>query len=293
MTINKMPLCMSFPNATRRIERARTMHPVNTRFVTRWLAAAVLSMMTLTTYGATTPRADDPEYGWDLSELYPSPQDWTLEHDKILAQAGALDKYQDTLGQNATDMLTALRAISATKKESARLSTYASLMGDENVSIGVNQERVQAAQALATAIGEKTAWLRPQILKLGPDKVHAFERQSPELAYRFGFFLEDSLRYASHTLNTEAERVMAAAANVLNQPDIIYSQLSNGELPFPTVTLSGGSVVRLDDAAYIKYRQATNRRRPQQGLRCILGRAQRLPGHVRRHADDAGDGRRI
>jgi oligoendopeptidase F len=46
---------------------------------------------------------------------------------------------------------------------------------------------------------------------------------------------------------------------VLNQPDLIYSQLSNGELPFPTVTLSDGSVARLDAAAYIKYRQATNR----------------------------------
>src|SRR5450631_208892 len=103
-----------------------TMHPQSTRFVTRWLAAAILSMMTLTTYSATNPQTDNPEYRWDLSELYPSPQAWTLEHDKILAQADALDKYQDTLGHSATDMLTALRAISATKKESARLSTYAS-----------------------------------------------------------------------------------------------------------------------------------------------------------------------
>jgi oligoendopeptidase F len=187
-------------------------------------------MMTLTTHSAANPQPDKPVYRWDLSELYPSPQAWTMEHDKILAQADALDKYQGTLGQSATDMLTALRAISATKKESARLSTYASLMGDENVSIGANQERVQAAQALATAIGERTAWLRPELLKLGPDKVHAFEQQSPELAQRFGFFLEDSLRYAPHTLDTRAEGVMAAAANVLNQPDLIYSQLSNGEL---------------------------------------------------------------
>ena len=88
-----------------------------------WLVAAILSMMTLTTYGAINPQANDPEYRWDLSELYPSKQAWTLEHDKILAQADALDKYQDTLGQSATDMLAALRAISAAKKESARLST--------------------------------------------------------------------------------------------------------------------------------------------------------------------------
>jgi oligoendopeptidase F len=235
------------------------MHPLNIRFVRRWLAAAIVSMMTLTTYSATNPQPDGAKYRWDLSELYSSPQAWALEHDKILAQADALDKYQATLGQSATQMLTALQAISATKKESARLGTYASLKGDENVSIGANQERVQAARALATAIGEKTAWLTPEILKLGAEKVHAFERQSPELAHRFGFFLDDLLRYAPHTLDTEAEGVMAAATGLLSQPERIYSQLSNGELPFPSVTLSDGTAVRLDAAAYIKYRQATNR----------------------------------
>ena len=35
---------------------------------------------------------------------------------------------------------------------------------------------------------------------VGTDKVHAFVRQSPELAHRFGFFLDDALRYAPHTL---------------------------------------------------------------------------------------------
>jgi oligoendopeptidase F len=235
------------------------MRPLDTRFTLGRFAAAILSLTTLAASAASRPEAGNPEYKWDLSELYSSPQAWTLEHDKVAAQAAALNKYRETFGQSAAGMLGALRAISEIRKESARLSTYASLKGDENVSIGANQERVQSAQALATTIGEKTAWLRPEILKLGADKIHAFEQQSPELAHRFGFFLEDSLRYAPHTLDSQGEEVMAAAANVLSQPDQIYSQLSNAELPFPTVTLSDGSVVKLDAAAYIKYRQAADR----------------------------------
>jgi oligoendopeptidase F len=235
------------------------MHPVNARFAAPWLAAAILSMMALAADNDNNVQADNPTYTWDLSDLYPSPQAWAMEHDRILAQANALDKYQDTLGRSAGDMLAALSAISGAKKESARLSTYASLTGDENVKIGMNQERVQAAQVLGTVIGEKTAWLTPEIIKLGADKVHAFERQSPELKRRFGFFLDNALRYAPHTLGTEAEGVMAAAGDVLSQPNIIYSQLANGELPVPSVPLSDGSIVRLDAAAYIRYRQATNR----------------------------------
>jgi len=224
-----------------------------------WLAALLVPIMALAADSATDPQADNPANRWDLSELYPSPQAWTAEHDRILAQAITLDKYKGTLGRSASDMLTALGAISGVKKESTRLSTYASLKGDENVTIGINQERVQAAQVLATAIDEKTAWVRPEIIKLGADKVHAFEQESPELARRFGFFLDNALRYAPHTLGTEAEGVMAAAGNVLSQPNVIYSQLVNGELPLPTVTLSDGSTIRLDGAAYIRYREAPSR----------------------------------
>jgi oligoendopeptidase F len=235
------------------------MHPVNARFVAPWLAAAIVPIAALAADSETNFQADNPAYSWDLGDLYPSPQAWTIEHDRILAQAKVLDKYKDRFGRSAGDMLAALTAISSAKKESARLSTYASLKGDENVKIGINQERVQTAQVLATVIGEKTAWLTPEIISLGADKVHAFERQSPELTRRFGFFLDNALRYAPHTLGTEAEGVLAAAGDVLSQPDVIYGQLANGELPVPTVTLSDGTIVRLDAPAYIRYREATNR----------------------------------
>jgi oligoendopeptidase F len=156
-------------------------------------------------------------------------------------------------------MLKALSAYSHVRKESARLSVYAGLKGDENVKIAVNQERQQSAQALETLISSRTAWLAPEILTIGADKVHAFEKESPELAKRFGFFLDNTLRAAPHTLGVEAEGVLAEAGNVLNQPNTIYSQLANGELPFPEITLSDGKKVRLDQAAYNKYRQSLNR----------------------------------
>lgn len=235
------------------------MHPLNAGLAASWLAATILPVMALAAGTDPSQPAGNPAYSWDLSEIYSSPQAWTLERDRISTQANALDKYKDTLGRSAGDMLTALSAISGAKKESARLGTYASLKSDENVTIAENQERVQAAQALATAIDERTAWLKPEIIRLGADRVRAFEHESPELARRFGFYLDDALRYAPHTLGTEAEGVMAAAGSVLNQPDVIYSQLVNGELPVPTITLSDGRTVRLDGAAYIQYREAPSR----------------------------------
>jgi oligoendopeptidase F len=225
--------------------------------------AVAFAAMFATQAVAAPPPADDsanPAYMWDLSDLYPSPEAWTAAQAKVKAQVDGLDKYKGTLAKDAKSMLTALDAVSMAGKEVARLNVYATLKGDEDVRVAVNQERVQLGQALQAAYGEKSAWVAPEVLALGAGKVHAFLKASPELARRFDFYLDNILRGAPHTLSPEAEGVMASAQTVLVQPDNIYSQLSNGELPFPSVTLADGTKVeRLDQSAYTKYRQAPNR----------------------------------
>lgn len=196
---------------------------------------------------------------WDLSDLYKSPEDWAAEYDRMKEQAQRLDRYQGTLGASAAAMREALDAIAAVNKEASRLYTYASLTADEDLSKPRNQERRQQAGALNTLIGEKTAWVAPEILTLGAAKVQAFVAEDKALAARHDFFLKNILRAAPHTLGLEAESVLASAGDVLQQPDSVYGQLANSDLPYPMVTLSDGTEVRLDQSAYEKYRQSPNR----------------------------------
>jgi hypothetical protein len=96
------------------------MHRLNARFAAPWLAAAILPMIALAGDSDSNHQADNPAYSWDLGELYPSPQAWAMEHDRILVQADALDKYRDTVGRSAGDMLAALR--SAMRRRNRRAS---------------------------------------------------------------------------------------------------------------------------------------------------------------------------
>ena len=196
---------------------------------------------------------------WDLRDLYPSAEAWSASYAKTKAAAAVLDRYKGTLGGGAGAMLKALDALSAVEEESDRLGVYAGLKGDEDLRIAPNQERRQQAQALVTLIGEKSAWLAPEIIALGGAKVHAFEAQSPELARRFDFFLDDTLRAAPHTLGVQAEGVLAASGDVLAQPTAIHDQLMNADMPYPEFTLPKGKRVRLDEPAYEKYRQSGDR----------------------------------
>jgi oligoendopeptidase F len=196
---------------------------------------------------------------WDLTDLYATPEAWSEAFTRAKTAAAALAIYQGTLGGSATAMLSALDAISAVQRESARLAVYAGLKADEDLRVASDQERRQQSQALGTLLAQSTSWLAPEIIALGADTVHRYVAESTPLAQRFDFFLANTLRGAPHTLGDQAESVLAAAGTFLQQPGTVRQVLANGELPLPTVTLSDGVKVKLDQAGYDKYRQSANR----------------------------------
>ena len=52
---------------------------------------------------------------------------------------------------------------------------------------------------------------------------------------------------------------MAATSMMRRQPSNTYRTLANADMPWPTITLSNGEEVRLDQSAYTKYRSVDNR----------------------------------
>ena len=196
---------------------------------------------------------------WDLTDLYPTPEAWNASYTKAQAAAKALGQYKGKLGTSPEGLFKALEVISALNKEAQRLSTYASLKGDEDLRSSADQERRQKAQALVTLLGEQTSWVAPELIALGEERVKTLENARTDLKVRFGFFLHDTLRSAPHTLGPEAEQVLAAAGNILAQPTAIHDQLAHTDMQYPLLTLPDDKHIRLDQPAYEKYRQADSR----------------------------------
>jgi oligoendopeptidase F len=195
---------------------------------------------------------------WDLTDLYPNDAAWAAERTAIQAEIAGLPRLRGTLGRDAAALRTALQAISDTYRKTARLYIYASLKADEDLRVAPNQERKQQAQDVFTAMGEATAWVEPEILTVGQQKVDGFVTAETGLA-RFRFYLANILRRAPHTLSEESERVLASSGSALSGPNDIRDQLASSDIPRPTITLSTGASVRLDDQGYTINRYAANR----------------------------------
>ncbi len=220
-------------------------------------ALAVLTLSS-TAFAATAP-ADSPPPApapiegtvWDLKPLYPDDAAWETERKAIEAALPTLAALKGTL-HDGTSLQSALDQISAMEKRLQRLQLYAHLTADEDLRVQPNQARRQLADDLDSKLGEATSFLRPEVVALGHDQVEAFVAATPGLA-KHKYNLETLLRQAPHTLGPEGESILAAAETPLAQPEAIYHQLADADIPWPTIDIRGKKVT-LDQEGYVNHR---------------------------------------
>jgi oligoendopeptidase F len=196
---------------------------------------------------------------WDLRDLFASDAAWDAERQSLLKAISGLKGQKGTFGRSAAAMRATLEAQSKIIMRTRRLYVYALLKADEDVRVAPNQERKQQAQDVLTTLGEATAWTNPEIAALGAKKVNTFIAADPVLKRRFAFALRDALRLAPHTLTADEEHLLAAAATPLAAPNDIRDQLTSSDIPRPTVKLSDGREIKLDDHGYTLSRSVTDR----------------------------------
>jgi oligoendopeptidase F len=194
---------------------------------------------------------------WDLRPLYASDAAWDAEAQAVEAALPGLAAYKGRLGESAATLKAALQAISDVNKRLARLFVYATLKADEDLQVAANQERRDRAQALASKVGEATAWVNPEVLRLGAARIKALVDSDPGLE-KFRFGLMDTVRLPPHTLGDHGEQQLAAAANPLSGPASIRNQLVLSDIPWPEIEVAG-KTERLDQQGYTRLRSGPDR----------------------------------
>jgi oligoendopeptidase F len=196
---------------------------------------------------------------WDLGDLYADDAAWDAARKKVLADIPGLLKYKGTLGTSADTLAAALIAQSDLGRVAGRVYTYISLKADADLRVSANQEKQAQATDMFTAFGEATSWVAPELLAMGKAKIDGFIAANAALKSRFDFYLADIIRQEEHTLSPEGENLLAGTSSPFSGSRDIREQLVASDIPWPTVTLSTGKQVRLDDQAYTLNRDAPNR----------------------------------
>jgi oligoendopeptidase F len=240
-------------------------------------ALVALTLLAAPAAGARE-RSEIPEkYRWKLGDLFPSVDAWKQARADLQQRIARLPEHRGHLGDSAEALRRGLDAVYGATRDLQRIQVYAQSLSDQDTRVASNRELKQAAEQLGVDLDAATSFVRPEILALDPAKVRAFVAQDPGLApYRFP--LEDILRWKPHTLSTGEERVVAEAGAVTGAGHDAFSVLVDADLPYPTIKLSSGKEVRLDQSAYEVQRASTVRADRDRAFEGFLGALREFRG---------------
>ncbi|MDH4066018.1 MAG: oligoendopeptidase F family protein, partial [Acidobacteriota bacterium] len=198
-----------------------------------------------------------PEFTWNLADIYPTEAAWRAAKDRLAAELSTLRQFEGKL-RSATTLADALDRAYALNKELARTYVYASMLADQDTRASGPQGMQQEMTQLAAAFSAQTSFMEPEILRFETGTVDRFIAAEPRLE-TYAFYLRDIVRRGEHTLTDKEESLLASAGPVAGVPQEAYTILTNADLPYPTVTLSDGTPVVVNQANFTAYRGAPNR----------------------------------
>ena len=202
--------------------------------------------------------AERLEDRWNLADIYPGVAAWNDDAAKLERQLKEFAGCGGHLGDSVRKFKSCLDLYADFSKRAARLDAYASELFAEDTGAPASMELSQKSQILGTHLEEATSFLKPEVLRLGKQKIASFLAQEKTLAiYRRP--LDEVLRAAPHTLDNKGEELVANFGLATGAAGSTYQILANAEMPWPTVKLSDGKEVRLDQSGYTQNREAANR----------------------------------
>jgi oligoendopeptidase F len=217
-----------------------------------------LTVLLISLIGFHHALAESPADRWNLAELYPSVDAWNAEAAKLEAQLRVLAACKGHLGESAARFKKCMDLQSDLTQRFTRMNLYASELLAEDTGAAASLELTQKAEVLGARLNEASAFINPEILRLGRNRITRFLAQDASLKiYRHP--LDEILRLAPHTLDSQGESLLAQVGLMSGAGGSAYSILTNADIPWPTIKLSTGEEVRLDASAYTKYRELPNR----------------------------------
>jgi oligoendopeptidase F len=202
-----------------------------------------------------TANAQTESDRWNLGDIYSSVAAWNADATKLEAQIKDIAACKGKMGDSAARFRQCLDLQADMTKRYYRMGAFSSEQVSEDTGNPAYLELDQRADVLGTKLSEATAFVDPEILHIGKDRIAQFLKQEPALAiYRFP--LEQTLRLAPHTLNDEGEALIAQFGLMDSAGRSSFSILTNADIPWPKIKLSTGEEVTMDASGFDKHRRS-------------------------------------
>lgn len=196
-------------------------------------------------------RSDVPkEYTWALEDLYASDADWMKDLEKLKSMLPQIESFRGKLGKSADSLLELLKLQDELTVLLDRFSNYSLRKADEDTKNTTYQGYKDQTMSIYVAISSAFSFAEPEILDIPDNVLKDFYEKKPELN-QYRRYLNDILRKKAHILSDAEEKILAAAGDLAQSPDDIFSLLNDADMTFDSVTDIEGNRLAVTHASFI------------------------------------------
>ena len=200
----------------------------------------------------------DEQYKWDLTDIYPSDEEWEADLKRFGGFAEKLAAYKGRLGENAQTLLDYLHTDDEIAVLADSLGNYAQRKSDEDTANTKYQAMVGRLMNAYVELNSVSSFIAPEIIAIDDDVLEGFYSECPDLTL-YRRLLDSVRRQKAHVLSDAEERLLALTGDIGAAPENIFSMFSDADLKFPDAADKDGEPHQVTHGSYIPLVQSADR----------------------------------
>lgn len=212
----------------------------------------------------------DPKYTWAIHDVYATDELWNADLEKARTFPQQLAAYKGRLGESAQTLYEFLRLGDDMNVLFDALYGYAQRKSDEDTTNPTYQGMASQAMNVMVAVDAAGSFETPELLAIPDETLEQFYRDEPSLeTYRL--YLTRVREKRAHILSDAEEKLLAAAGEISQSPDTIYSMFGDADLKFPPAVDSAGKSHPVTHSTYIPLMHSQDRVLRKSAFESIYG----------------------
>lgn len=207
---------------------------------------------------------------WNLESIYANNELWEEDYAALEKDEAEFAKLKGAIEADVSKIPAVLDAYYGLHRRLSKLSVYARMRFDQDTTDSTYQTMSAKIGSLGVKIGAASAFVEPEILSYSKELLEAAEKENERTAY-YGRKIEEMLRGQEHTLDAEKEELLAAAGDMAEAPDDIFSVLMNADMKYPDIVLEDGTHLPLTNSTYISYMESPDRAVREGAFKTLYG----------------------
>ena len=195
---------------------------------------------------------------WAIEDLYGTEATWEEALNTVAEDQRYLSSFAGKLAEKPENLYNYLYASEQLQVKADRLGNYCMRRADEDTRNAACQAMQGRFMSVFVALGAATSFDTPEIMAIQDEVLEEFYQKCPQLE-RYRRYLTDLRRRKNHTLSPVEEKLLAAAGEMADAPDTIYSAFADADMKFTDAVDAAGECHPLTQGTFVLLEESSDR----------------------------------